>query len=418
LASPRLPNGALRVGLPASATPGQGLKFEAGSRMRRSRLSWACNAIAPWCLGLGLVVSITAQAGQDPTYGGSVAAESASAPIRQALMASSFHLPGDLGVQPAIGPPITLASLTLGAPEDLAMVDDEIDPRADLKKTRLQFPMVDRSRKGDPFIGLRPGFDARLNRRPGGRDASPAAAAGPYGAVDSALSYVELPPVDDAAPWSEPAGTERSLTFDDGATPAVPLDVALNSATPSPSDDKPISVVAAKPETPGSEASQVAKTMANGQPDYATLIDPRDSARQQRCLAEAVYFEARSEPEDGQAAVAQVVLNRVRSGLYPANVCSVVYQDRNHPFACQFSFACEGRSLRVEEPGPWTVAVRIAQDVTDGKIYNPKVGAALNYHANYVMPYWASTLKRVDRIGHHIFYQLRVAPEVASAAPK
>jgi spore germination cell wall hydrolase CwlJ-like protein len=62
--------------------------------------------------------------------------------------------------------------------------------------------------------------------------------------------------------------------------------------------------------------------------------------------------------------------------------------------------------------------VRIAQDVTDGKIYNPKVGAALNYHANYVMPYWASTLKRVDRIGHHIFYQLRVAPEVASAAPK
>jgi spore germination cell wall hydrolase CwlJ-like protein len=392
--------------------------------MRRSRLSWACNAIAPWCLGLGLVVSITAQAGQDPTYGGGLAAESASAPIRQALMTSTFRLPGDLGVQPAIGPPIVLASLTLGAPEDLAMVDDEIDPRADLKQTRLRFPIVvDRSRKGDPFIGLRPGFDARLNRRPGGRNASPAAAsegssAGPYGAVDSALSYVELPPVDDGAPWSDPAATERSLTFDDGATPAVPLDVALNSATPSPSDDKPIAVVAAKPGTPGSEASQVAKTMANGQPDYASLIDPKDSARQQRCLAEAVYFEARSEPEDGQAAVAQVVLNRVRSGLYPANVCAVVYQDRNHPFACQFSFACEGRSLRVEEPGPWTVAVRIAQDVTDGKIYNPKVSAALNYHANYVMPYWASTLKRVDRIGHHIFYQLRVAPEVASAAPK
>jgi spore germination cell wall hydrolase CwlJ-like protein len=412
------------VGLPASATPDQGPKVEAGSRMRRSRLSWACNAIAPWCLGLGLVVSITAQAGQDPSYGGSVAAESASAPIRQALMTSAFHLPGDLGVQPAIGPPIILASLTLGPPEDLALVDDEIDPRADLKQIRLQFPIVDRSRKGDPFVGLRPGFDARLNRRPAARrDASPAlesegSFAGPYGAADSVLSYVELPPVDDASPWSDPAATaERSLTFDDGATPAVPLAVALNSATPSPSDDKPI-VVAAKPETPGSEASQVAKTLANGQPDYASLIDPKDSARQQRCLAEAVYFEARSEPEDGQAAVAQVVLNRVRSGLYPANVCSVVYQDRNHPFACQFSFACEGRSLRVEEPGPWAVAVRIAQDVTVGKVYNPKVGAALNYHANYVMPYWASTLKRVDRIGHHIFYQLRVAPEVASAAAK
>ncbi|HLH48723.1 MAG TPA: cell wall hydrolase, partial [Roseiarcus sp.] len=106
---------------------------------------------------------------------------------------------------------------------------------------------------------------------------------------------------------------------------------------------------------------------------------------------------------------AQVVLNRVRSGLYPSNVCAVVYQDRNRPFACQFSFACEGKSLRIEEPGPWATAVRIAKDVTSGKIYNAKVGSALNYHANYVMPYWASTLKRVDRIGHHIFYQLRVS---------
>ena len=70
-----------------------------------------------------------------------------------------------------------------------------------------------------------------------------------------------------------------------------------------------------------------------------------------RCLAEAIYFESRSEPEEGQAAVAQVVLNRVRSGIFPTNVCAVVYQDRNHPFACQFSFACEGKSLRIEEPG-------------------------------------------------------------------
>jgi len=102
------------------------------------------------------------------------------------------------------------------------------------------------------------------------------------------------------------------------------------------------------------------------------------------------------------------VLNRVRSGNYPANVCGVVYQDRNRPFACQFSFACEGKSLRIEEPGPWAVAVRIAKDVTSGATYNPLVGEAVNYHANYVMPYWASTLQRVDRIGHHIFYKLRV----------
>ncbi len=92
-----------------------------------------------------------------------------------------------------------------------------------------------------------------------------------------------------------------------------------------------------------------------------------------RCLAEAIYFELRSEPEEGQAAVAQVVLNRVRSGIYPTTVCGVVYQDRNRPFACQFTFACEGKSLRIEEPGPWAVATRIAEAVVSGANYNPKV---------------------------------------------
>ncbi len=218
-------------------------------------------------------------------------------------------------------------------------------------------------------------------------------------------------PFEEGAPWSDWGRADRkTLTFDDGATPAdVPFDLALNSATPAPSDDKPIVVVSATPETSGAESLPAGKTLLNGQPDYASLIDPKDSTRQQRCLAEAIYFESRSEPEAGQAGVAQVVLNRVRSGLYPSNVCAVVYQDRNRPFACQFSFACEGKSLRVDEPGPWSVSVRIAQDVASGKIYNAKVGAALNYHANYVMPYWASTLKRVDQIGHHIFYQLRIS---------
>ena len=126
-----------------------------------------------------------------------------------------------------------------------------------------------------------------------------------------------------------------------------------------------------------------------------------------RCLAEAIYFESRSEPEDGQAAVAQVVLNRVRSGIYPTTVCGVVYQDRNRPFACQFTFACEGKSLRIEEPGPWAVATRIAGEVVSGANYNPKVGEAVNYHANYVSPFWVGYLRKVDRIGAHIFYAMR-----------
>src|SRR5690606_27064918 len=91
--------------------------------------------------------------------------------------------------------------------------------------------------------------------------------------------------------------------------------------------------------------------------------------REKRCLAEAVYFESRSEPEAGQAAVAQVVLNRVSSGLYPSSVCGVVYQNRHRYKACQFSFACEGKRLRITEPEAWATAVRIADEVMNGSTY-------------------------------------------------
>ena len=87
------------------------------------------------------------------------------------------------------------------------------------------------------------------------------------------------------------------------------------------------------------------------------------------------------------------MLNRVRSGIYPTTVCGVVYQDRERPFACQFSFACEGKSLRVEEPACWATATRIAEGVVKGTIYEPKFASAINYHAAYVRPFWASTLK-------------------------
>ena len=129
--------------------------------------------------------------------------------------------------------------------------------------------------------------------------------------------------------------------------------------------------------------------------------------REQKCLAEAIYFESRSEPEDGQAAVAQVVLNRVKSGLYPTNICGVVYQNRHKYKACQFSFACEGRSLAITEPGPWSTAQRVAREVLEGESYNTAVGASTHYHANYVAPYWSRKLKRTDQIGRHIFYRLR-----------
>jgi hypothetical protein len=139
-------------------------------------------------------------------------------------------------------------------------------------------------------------------------------------------------------------------------------------------------------------------------PAASPLVGTVTSEREMKCLAEAVYFEARSEPERGQAGVAQVVLNRARSGVYPSTVCGVVYQNRHRYLACQFTFACEGKSLRITEPGAWSTASRIARDVAEGRTYLPGVGNATHYHANYVRPWWARHMDRRERVGKHIFY--------------
>jgi len=137
---------------------------------------------------------------------------------------------------------------------------------------------------------------------------------------------------------------------------------------------------------------------------YIGLIEPEHLEREEHCLAQAVYFEARSETEEGRAAIAQVVLNRVKSGVYPTTVCGVVFQNRHRKLACQFTFACEGKALRITEPEAWKAAQRIARDVYEGKIYLAEVGDATHYHADYVQPGWAKKLKKMDVIGRHIFY--------------
>jgi len=130
-------------------------------------------------------------------------------------------------------------------------------------------------------------------------------------------------------------------------------------------------------------------------------------AKQQRCLAEGIYFEARGEPELGQAAVAQVILNRVRAPAYPDTICGVVYQNMSWRNRCQFSFACDGISNRVLSRPAWRSAVRIARQVTDGDIWLEDVGDSTHYYADYVSPGWAKRMKKVDKIGAHIFYRTK-----------
>lgn len=132
--------------------------------------------------------------------------------------------------------------------------------------------------------------------------------------------------------------------------------------------------------------------------------DSRDRALE--CMTQAVYYEAATESADGQRAVAQVVLNRMRHPGFPSTVCGVVYQGSQLPTGCQFTFTCDGSLTRAPIPAIWARAKKIALDALAGHVFAP-VGHSTHYHADYVLPYWADSLAKQVQIGHHIFYRLR-----------
>ncbi len=126
---------------------------------------------------------------------------------------------------------------------------------------------------------------------------------------------------------------------------------------------------------------------------------------EENCLARAVYFEARSESEMGQMAVAKVILNRVKDPNYPKSICGVVYQGSQRRNSCQFSFACDGLPDDVKSPGAWSRSKRIAQKAINGDLKMGKaMASATNYHADYVNPKWARSMRKLVKIGNHIFY--------------
>ena len=129
--------------------------------------------------------------------------------------------------------------------------------------------------------------------------------------------------------------------------------------------------------------------------------------KQRKCLATAIYFEARGEPVTGQVAVAQVVLNRVKNPAFPNTICGVVYQNKRWRNRCQFSFACDGIRDRVRNLRLWKQAERLAGDVIAGRRWLKGVGASTHYHATYVKPRWARRMKRQKKVGRHIFYLTR-----------
>ena len=137
------------------------------------------------------------------------------------------------------------------------------------------------------------------------------------------------------------------------------------------------------------------------------LFEEKARAKQEKCLADAVYFEARGEAVRGQIAVAQVVMNRAFSGYYPNTPCGVVYQNSHRHLACQFTFACDGIRDVVKEPDMWDRARRIAKETLDGRLWLPEVGKSTHYHAYWVHPSWVREMKKQYRFGVHTFYRPR-----------
>jgi spore germination cell wall hydrolase CwlJ-like protein len=192
------------------------------------------------------------------------------------------------------------------------------------------------------------------------------------------------------------------LFFGDDPTGMPPLtfqhrDVALVSL-PGTAPTEGSTTIAAKGEVTGEEARPKSPAERLGLKGPALV-------KAEKCLADAIYFESRGEVKEGQTAVAQVVVNRAFSGFYPNDICNVVYQNANRYLACQFTFACEGKRLKVDEPDMWEQAKEISHDMLDGKLWLDQVGKATHYHAYWVHPDWIREMRKIHRIGVHTFYR-------------
>ena len=152
---------------------------------------------------------------------------------------------------------------------------------------------------------------------------------------------------------------------------------------------------------------------------FAAPFDPlpeNDHSRALRCMATAISYEAGNQALEGQEAVGQVILNRVRDPSFPNTVCGVIFQGSDRRTGCQFSFACDGSLDRPRSAQSMALATMIAERVLAGQ-NGSIVGGATHYHANYVSPYWAPSLVRVATIGAHIFYRRPGAPDFAALPP-
>jgi spore germination cell wall hydrolase CwlJ-like protein len=165
---------------------------------------------------------------------------------------------------------------------------------------------------------------------------------------------------------------------------------------------------AAAQPSPAPAAAAAKPVLSANPPAPPFRLQARATAERQaavRCLAEAIYFEAGFQPLEGQRAIAQVILNRVREKEFPDTVCGVVFEGAHRHTGCQFSFACDG-SLHRRPPteDELSSAETIARQALSGYVVRA-VGTATHYHNDKVEPYWRDALVKTAQIGDHIFYR-------------
>lgn len=136
---------------------------------------------------------------------------------------------------------------------------------------------------------------------------------------------------------------------------------------------------------------------------FESLLTGDELLRSIDCLAAAELYEAGDDP-DGQRAVAQVVLNRMRHPAFPNTVCGVVFQGSERVTGCQFTFTCDGALARSPSPQLWAQAQVIARQALAGAVYKP-VGLATHYHTDWVVPYWQSSLDKIAQVHTHLFFR-------------
>lgn len=149
----------------------------------------------------------------------------------------------------------------------------------------------------------------------------------------------------------------------------------------------------------------VSDKLAKFEPAESSQITVAVRERQLGCLARNIYYEAGSEPFEGKVAVAQVTLNRVESGQFPADVCKTIYQKNvvYEKVICQFSWACDRDSGRPPNNPNYRESMEVAKKVLLEDFRLPTLKEAMYYHADYINPGWRR--EKVAKIGHHIFYK-------------